>query len=228
MRCWKFFALAFVFSFLLVANVFAVSDLDSLADSANSAKDTLDNVNDIVSSPDKGDVATNYLKQEWGKILRDKPLIGEFLRGYDSLSPYTDPVAKWAIGLIPSFSWIFILTFLIWFTLLRYSNLFFDFLKDLDVFSKSTTNIVYFCVVVIILVLQIVQAISVMLANLIVNFFSEFLFTWWGQILVIVGTILILTLLNMFNKRFRVYLRAIRMKKYQEKVKKAADKIDKS
>lgn len=219
--------LSILLLFSFFASVSAATSADTALQSAEDLKNNLDNVNDVINSPDKDQIAADYLKKEWGEILRKKPIIGELLRGYDTISPYTSPVIKWAVGLAPAVSWIFILTFFIWFTFIRYSNLFYDAFADMGVFTKPTSKVIYLCFLVIVLVLQILQRISIILADLIIKFFSNLFLTWWGQTILVVGTILTLTLLNMFNKRFRVFLRAWRMKRYQERVKQAAEKVEK-
>ena len=226
----KLLTLGFVFIFLFVIahNVFAATNVDSLVGQAETIQSGLDKTNDLVNNPDKDKIASDYLKQEWGKILVTKPIIGDIIRAYKKISPYTDPVFEWAVGMVPALSWLFVLTFLIWFTLMRYSYLIYDYFQEFEIFSKINGMIIHICLMVIVLITQILQSLSLWISNLIINSISVAFGTWWGQIILVVGTILILALFNMIQKTFRVYLRKMRMDKYQNKIKKVATEEEKS
>ncbi len=227
MKKWFAFCFVFLFLFVIVSKVHAASDVNTLADQVEVVQNKVDNAQDIITSPDKDKIAGDYLKKEWGKILETKPIIGEIIRGYNKISPYTDPVVEWFVGIVPSLSWLFLLTFLVWFTFLRYTYIGYEYFADAEIFEKNISMIIYYCLIIIFLTVRVFQNISMWISTSIIDFISITFGTWWGQTILVVGTIIVLTLFNMVQKTLRVYLRKMRMDKYQAKIKKVAKEEEK-
>jgi len=112
---------------------------------------------------------------------------------------------------------------LIWYYLLSSTYKIYEYFKEKEILRPIIALIAYVCIVLIILVTQVIQFFSLWFSNLIIDFITASFSTWWGQTILVVGTIFVVSLLNIFSKKSRVYLRAIRMKKYQDKIKKVAE-----
>ena len=78
-------------------------------------------------------VREEYLKKEWGAIARNSTFFGPIVKGYEKVSPLTDPIFKYTIGMTPSLSWMFVLTLVIWITLFIYI------FRAITIFSGSST-----------------------------------------------------------------------------------------
>lgn len=220
------FSLIFLLLFAIVPKVFAISEPETIVNQIEDVQNKIDKIDDLYNSENKSQIATSYLKKEWGQILDSKPIIGDLIRGYRKISPHTDPILEWAIGVVPSLSWLFILTFLIWFTFIRYSLLVFDYIKESGLII-ATSMVIYIAFVTILLVLQILQKVSIWLANLIVNLISKVFTTWWGQILVVLIPVVGLVVFNVVHKYLRSILSAWRLNKAKNKIKEVAKEGEK-
>ncbi|MBC8435327.1 hypothetical protein H8D91_02385 [archaeon] len=220
------FGLVFLLLFTIVPMVFAATETETVVGQVEGINGNLDKIDELYNSDNKSQIATSYLKKEWGEVLDSKPVIGDLIRMYRKISPHTDPVFEWAVGIVPSLSWLFILTFLIWFTFVRYSAIVFDYIKETGLII-ATSTVIYVAFMTIILVLQILQNISMWLANFLINLISITFGTWWGQTILVVGTIFVFVFLNVIQKMFRGFLTKWRTEKAQKKIKEVAKESEK-
>ena len=72
--------------------------------------------------------SSDFLKQRWKESLQDTSTFGPVIKGYEKISPYTDPVFRYVLGMAPELTWKFILNLFIWITafiyIFRFTNIF--------------------------------------------------------------------------------------------------------
>ncbi|GEM_PF-4289876 len=95
-----------------------------------------------------------YLKKEWGIIFKENKFFKPFYEAYTKISPYTDVFFKYTIGMTPSLSWLFALTFFIWLTFLIYLY------RILSVFSESS-RIIIFAITLLIMTLLSIEGLDI-------------------------------------------------------------------
>lgn len=114
-------------------------------------------INDITEAGKKltdEEQRKEYLKKEWGKILEKNKYFDPIIEGYRKISPYTDPIFKYTIGMVPSLSWLFALTFFLWLTFLIYIYI------ALSVFSESS-RVVLFAITLLIMILLSIEGVDI-------------------------------------------------------------------
>lgn len=197
--------------FMLINSVSAGIE-SSIEESATKLENTASNVDDFVS---REDIRSEYLKKEWDKVLTNNSgFFGKLYRGYSKVSPYSDPVLEYVVGMAPSLSWMFLLVLVIWFMLVKYYYTFYEVLRDFSTFSDITSMVVSLCFLVILLVLQFFQSISVWGSNKIIELISFVTSPIMQVVLVIVG-IIILILLSRFSKEVKILAKFVKMKIYK-------------
>ena len=92
----------------------APGDLDTLQENLENAKETAEKAKETITNEDQ---RTAFLKQEWTKLLENTPL-GPWLKAADSFLTELDPAFRVILGIGFTFSWLFILTTVIWLVLL--------------------------------------------------------------------------------------------------------------
>jgi flagellar biosynthesis/type III secretory pathway M-ring protein FliF/YscJ len=173
------------------------------------------NPEDMPETPeDAKERATNYLKQEWSKILENSNHpIAKVIWVIHKAFLFASPAFKIIIGVEYSFSWLFILTLIIWITLVVFL---YRILSVFSTFSKGVSFIISICMIVI----ASIAKIPLMFANLIIKIIST-LTSWWMQLIAAVLVIIFLILISVFSKKWEAMV-----KKWKEARKKMKQEMD--
>ncbi|MBI2632192.1 hypothetical protein HYW75_04260 [Candidatus Pacearchaeota archaeon] len=98
------FITIFLFSYLSKAQ---------LEDQLGELQGNVEKVQDVSDNLSTSDQRTEYLKQEWTKIL-ERTQVGRFLLGISSILKALSPAFKFLIGIEFSLSWLFFLSLGVW------------------------------------------------------------------------------------------------------------------
>lgn len=158
--------------------------------------------------------ASNYLSQEWGKILSnsDNPLVMGIWAIHKSLT-FLSPVFKIVIGIEYSASWLFALTLTIWIFLLVYI---FRLFSIFSIYSKTTSIIISLGMTIIISIVGFTKFLSEKIIGLI-----SLSTTWWMQLILIAIIIVCFILASMFSGGWTEMVK--RWKEISEKNKEKKD-----
>jgi hypothetical protein len=207
--------LGLVFLFILVLGFVSAIDTSSIDQQFNSVDEKVQDVTSKVETTKSivtnEDVRNAYLKKQLVSILEDKPFFKQVISGYRKISPYSNPIVEFAMGMTPELSLFFILVLVIWFFLVKYYFTTYDVLNDLSLFSKSTTILISLSFFCILLLLRIFQSISLFLANKLVAL-TEFLTSPIMKIVSFVVFVVGIIFLSKFSKEVKILARYIRMK----------------
>lgn len=228
-----------IFVFLLVSfmliNLVSAGIESSVEDITKKIENTANNVDNFVS---REDIRSQYLKKEWDKVLTNNSgFFGKIYRGYNKVSPYSDPVFEYVVGIVPSLSWMFLLVLVVWFMLVKYYYTFYEVLRDFSTFSDLTSIVVSFGFFVILIVLQFFQVVSVWGANKIIELIS-FVNSPIMQVMLVIVGIIVLILMARFSREIKILAKFIKMKRYKinketeekerdERQKEATEKVEK-
>jgi hypothetical protein len=149
--------------------------------------------------------STNYLNQEFNKILENSAIMGPLISGYGKISPYTNPIFEYTLGMKPTLSWLFVLTLVLWICFVTYML---RLLSITSLFSKWVQVIISFGVVIIISVTGITRK----LAQEILDKLS-LLNTWWMQLIGVVIVIFMIILASVFSEEIEKLIKKIKEKK---------------
>ncbi len=127
---------------------------------------------------------SQYLKKEWGKLLRDDTstlgkIAAPILRAYDKISPYTDPIFIYTIGMAPSLTWLFILTLTLWIFFVTYI---YQAMSLFSVFSDWVHRIISLGMVIVMSLIGVMKT----MAEWIIATISVLTSTWMQLIAVLV------------------------------------------
>ncbi len=222
-----------LFGLLFLSSIFLVSGVSNpLEQQADDLEKRVDNIENFLDSDTKDKVARDYLREEWGKLFASedflqrhpyfRPLV-VFYTGYKIAEPYTDPLFKFFIGIVPSLSWIFILILIIWYLIINFTILVYEALRDYRFFSKRGTLMIYFAFLLILFLLKIPQMISIWLAGLIVTVIVTIVDSWWLQGFLIALVMFIFGLLNKVKSQVGKYLKGVRQTNSKKDVVKASE-----
>lgn len=207
----------FLFS-LLVLNIFIISihaeepptpELGGNINPETGLPTGVEKVQEVTESLSDDETRSQYLKQEWGKILAKNKYIGPIIAGYEKASPIVDPISKYTIGLEPSLTWIYILTLILWIAFVIYI---FRIMEFVSLFSNVTKYLVSIGMVILISVIGVTRK----LAEYIINAISLFS-TWWMQLILITGVIIAIILASIFSKNLKDTAKAMKEKKDKER-----------
>lgn len=171
----------------------------------------LEKVKGIGENLTDSEIRSQYLKQEWGKILEKNKFFGPIIKGYGKISPYTDPIFKIILGITPSLTWLFVLTLTFWICMVIYIFRIFELTSP---FSESAQYGISFGIIVIISVLGITKK----LAEKIINVLSKFTI-WWVQLIGIGIIILALVVASILSKNVKEVGKTMKEKREKEKEK---------
>jgi len=193
---------------LLILNIFVIS-LIKAQDSDSAVPPELQGIQKAGEKLTDEEQRIPYLKQEWGKIFAKNEYTGPIIASYEKISPYTDPVSKYTIGLEPSLTWLFVLTLALWIAFVIYI---FRVMEIFSLFSPATKYIISIGLVIIISITGALKK----LAGYIINTVSLFN-TWWMQLIGIVIVIIGLVVASIFSKNLKDIFKA--MKENRNKAK---------
>lgn len=162
----------------------------------------------IPDNPDDAQqIASNYLKQEWTKIL-EKNQIGKFLLGISEIFKSLSPLFKWVIGIEYSLSWMFFLSLGVW---MFAFVLIYQTIKDINIFSDKKWATL--------LISAIIPTISSQFGIIqnVLNFFAPFFNNPFIILIAILISILILVIYLIILKYFKKRIKAEKEKRREEK-----------
>ncbi len=154
---------------------------------------------------------SDFLKAQWGELLSRNTMIGPIIRFFDKISPVTNPIFKYTIGLEPSLTWLFILTLTIWITLVI---IILRLMALTSPFSKWVQYVMSFVFIIFISIVGVTRAI----AEWIINIISA-LSTWYMQLIAIVLFIIVLIISAIFSKNLKKLGKKEAKKMEEEKLK---------
>jgi len=160
---------------------------------------------------------SQFLKEAQGKLLKENKYTGPIIEGYEKISPVTDPIFKYTIGLEPSLTWLFTLTFILWIAFLIYT---FRILEIASPFSKTVQYTLSIGIIIIISIMGVTKT----LAGYIINTISLFT-TWWMQLIGIIVIIIALILASIFSDNLKGLFKLIKEKKEKSEEKINREKL---
>ena len=220
--------LALFLFFILILNIFTILIKAELSPPLNPGlgdinpetglPNELEKVKGIGENLTDSEIRSQYLKQEWGKILEKNKFFGPIIKGYGKVSPYTDPVFKYTLGITPSLTWLFILTLTLWIFFLIYVFRVMDFVSLFSPITKYITSIGLVIIVSITGVLKI-------LAEDIINALSLFT-TWWMQLIGIGIVITALIVASILSKNLKDVFKSMKEKRDKAKMELKQAKLE--
>lgn len=189
-----------------------------LAQTINETTGLPNDINDLTEAGKKltdEQTRSEYLKKEWGIIFKENPAFKPFYEAYMKVSPYTNPIFKYTIGMTPSLSWLFLLTLALWITLLIYLIRIFEFTS----FSPIVRNLISLIFIVMFSLLGATKAI----AELIINLITKLATSWWMQLFGAVIVVVWLVLLSMFSENLKKWVQ--KMRENRAKMKEEIDRF---
>ena len=193
---------------LLILNIFVIS-LIKAQDSDSALPPELQGIQKAGEKLTDEEQRSQYLKQEWGKILANNTFFGPIIKGYEKIAPVVNPVSKYTLGIKPSLSWLFILTLTLWICILIYLIRIFELFPILSGFTR---------IVICLGVMMIISSLEITkkLAEKIINIISLFT-TWWMQLIGIGLVIIGLIVASIFSKNFKEVGKAMKEKRKRRK-----------
>lgn len=197
-------------SLLLIS--FASAQIDSLEEGIEKIEDLEEKIPS--DEEEAKQVTKDYLRQEWDKILRNNTYVGPVIKQYEKISPITDPIFLYTMGMAPSLSWLFAITLILWITILIY------FYRVLDLYGFFSREISF-----------VISVISLIIASLLglIRIIAEFIIGAIAiltnpivQVIVAVLIIVGLIVANYFSKQVQVYFKKI--KENRAKMKQALNR----
>jgi len=214
-----------LFLMLFMLNLFSfVSAADLPTDLEQAAEDLQGNVDVLEGVIEDKDVRSEYLKQEWDKILEGSKL-GAFLTTFKNVMSSLDFLWNLLFGLIFSWSWLFFLTLLIWGLILQYSARLLSFFKPwlLD-YGQYVSLLLFLLILVIVTLIKIPK----FFAEVIINSISGAWYVQLVSILVVFGVIIALSFLSKTLESLFLGLKEKREKKAAKKERKIqGDEVEK-
>lgn len=209
---------------LLILNIFVISlikaeltfPIPNTGGSDSALPPELEKVKGIGENLTDSEIRSQYLKQEWGKILANNKIIGPIIKSYEKIAPVTDPVFKYIIGITPSLTWLFILTLTIWICLTIYI---FRFLELFSIVSKPTQYLIFIATMIGISFTKI----SLKLAEYIIEKLSLFT-VWWMQLIGMGIAMGIFILASVFSKQLKEFFK--KAKERRAKMKEEANRME--
>lgn len=203
-------------SFLLISLFGGVcADLSGVEESLRSVDskvaDTAEKIEKTKDTLSNKEIRNEYLRTEFVKILETKKGFKEIIENYRKVSPYSNPILEYIVGVVPSLTLFFILVLVIWFLLVKYSFATYGILTELSTFSKGTSLVLSLALFVILTVLQVFQKGSIFLANEI----SSIIAILESPIVQVVGFILFVAatlFLSKFSKQIKIVVKQLKGK----------------
>jgi hypothetical protein len=224
----KNWCLTFLFLLIfLVGFVVAASGIDQVADSIdNKVQDVTSQVDTAQKTITNQQLRDAYLKKQWISLLETKPVLKQIIEGYRKVSPYSDPILNYVVGMAPELSLFFILVMVIWFFLVKYYFTIYEVLKDLSTFSNLASAIISLSIFCILVILNFFQSLSILFANYLVKL-TEFLTSPVMKVIAFIIFVLVILFLSKFSKQVKVLVRYIRMQRHLKENEGKLDDVSK-
>jgi len=161
------------------------------------------NPQDVPQNPEElKNVPSEFLKNEWTKLLGEGKFYGTLIRTYRKIAPVTDPIFRYTVGMEPELSGLFFLTFFIWIVFLIYL---YRILSVFSTFSNKTAFVIALALVIVMGLFGFPKFFGGLLMGLING-----LATWWIRLIVEVVLIIIFIILMSLSKKFREYIKTFK------------------
>ena len=207
--------LYFIIGILLISKTFsAIEDISNI-DEVNKK---IEDVQDIKNKLSDEDVKTEYLKEQWINLL-SKNKLGIFLISLEKEIEPINPLIKFLFGIKFSWSWLFIITFVIWMSIGIFTS---RLLTFFTIFSKTLRYIIS----IIIAILFSYIGLTILISEVIVNRINS-LPTLWLQIIAILILIFFLFYFSMYSKFLERLFIKIKERKEKNKMEKDIKKLKK-
>jgi len=166
---------------LLILSLFLVT-VSSQESNLPPDVEKISGIGDTLSDTSKN---KSYFKAEWEKRLLDNPI------GYSAVKIwiFSKPALTLAVGRQAEISWGFGIALAIWFCFLFGFKYILD---NFSLFSKTTSLIISFCLVVILALTKLTGKISEALDGLMSK--------WWGKLIILIVLIIIIIVAIKLNK----------------------------
>ena len=194
-----------LFCIFLVLFLFGGISAQGLEDIAERVEEGVEKVEEIEEKLTDEEVATEYLKQEWTKIL-NKTAIGPFVNQADSYLEISSPFFEFFLDVPYSLSWQFVTTLLIFIVLILYISRIMAFFDPFLIKYGQYLKIVLFAFSVYLLI---ITKVSKTLAFLVINFISG-RGPWWAQLISILVFVLILIVLGVYSKSIEYIFKTLK------------------
>jgi len=160
------------------------------------------------------DVGENFLMQEWKDLLKRDTFFGSIIFLYEKTTYFLNPVFKIILGVEASLSWIFILTLVIWFTLLIFVIRTFS---AFSLFSPWAQDVISLALMIIVSVSGVTHG----LASWIIFVLNK-LDTWYFKLIGFMIVVILLIVLAVFSKYWKMLI--ISMREHKAKVEEKSDR----
>ena len=155
-------------------------------------------INNLPKTPEEAVNTTGaYLAKEWGKLLANSSFFKPFYSLYIKNQKLVDGVSKSTIGMAPSMSWLYLIAFIGWFSLVQLAFSLFSLIPEgkserLYFYEKLILTLIAAIIISYTHLASILARLSLKLLN-IIN-------TWWGQLLGALIIIIIFVLIATYSQ----------------------------
>lgn len=163
------------------------------------ATQAVQNFGESISTGQWADQNNSYLRQELTKILEKNEYTAWIVKGYRIVYPYITPFFKLTIGMNIEWTWLFVLSFIIWCAFVIW------FYRASGLISSSMIIRLILCLFGIIAITSLPiyfnlakQGLPAIIGNLLVNFNSAYL--WWVQLILVIMEIMMIILFTAIPK----------------------------
>ena len=210
--------------FLLMVLLGSLGSALDLEQGVGSVEDKIEEVEDIADTLSDDDARAEYLKQEWIKMVDDKPWIREPLIQGDKVFTFLNPIWKFILRMEFEWSWLFFLTLMIWLNLLDWGYTLVNMLEGFYLlkYSKYFKWVSFLILVIFFSFIEI----SKFLSNVIISFISG-KGAWWFQLISVLIVFGGFIFLMKYSRRLRVLLKLSKRMKRQRRVEKKVEKQEK-
>ncbi len=177
----------------------------------NPYKDDINKINqgkEILKNLTQNETRSEFLKKQWGELLSKNTYLAPIFAFFTQISPFTNPFFKYVIGLEPSFTFLFLLTLVLWITLVV---VIFRTLDLLSILSKKFHYIAAFGIVIIVSLLGLTKGIAGGIIDSL-----EKLQTWWIKLIFLIIIIAMLLLSAIISKMINKSAEKIRKKSEED------------
>lgn len=198
-----------LFIFISLTLIHAQASIQQIEDTSENIENQVNSLGETVDKASQPGTQTDYLKQEWHKILERSAFFRQLESVYSKFSPFTDPVIRLMVGLEPSVSFLFIITFFVWlFFIINLYNV----LSMFSTFSNTTSGVLSFIMGSLISFF----GITLIISQLILSFLKA-VTSVEGRIIIYTLVIIIGIVLYYMSLTFKKWVRIIKNKKAKEK-----------
>jgi len=218
---------------LLILNIFLLSytkaqepSIPNVPIIGNNTKEKVEHFQGVIENLTNNDTRNQFFQNQQNKFLNNT-LVKSFFKVFNKASPILSPIFRFTIGTNLEFSFLFLLTFIIWLMILFFFD---DILDTFSTFSRTASFVISFCLVVI-LSIATNPGLPKLLAQLIIKsvilVITNTLVRAIAAIIIVVIFITLIGFLFTYRKKIKENKKKQEEKETKEKIKTASEKIDK-